>query len=263
MSTETDDPDEITDADRIWIALAVVVLAVTAWVNRSAALAAAVPHGLAEANRTPFHGDPFNPDAVTGWRPAAGWHLTTPGWVAVVVLAAGALGLVVCVVAVVSWVRWWRRGGVEAVPPLPAAAAAVALGAAAFVAVLVLTSGWVWLPVLAAALVAAASWPWISTAARRYRTAVAFAGRADQVLGHGHSSPGRVHAHRWRRGEHGQYPAVIEATCGPGWQHSPGELAELSRYAREVGWPGYAWRYDPMRKRVTGTEDDDTVRGQR
>ncbi|GAT06202.1 uncharacterized protein RMCFA_6313 [Mycolicibacterium fortuitum subsp. acetamidolyticum] len=251
MSTETDD-DAITDTDRLWIALAVAVLAVAAWANRSAVLAAVVPYGLAAPNRTPFHGDPFNPEAVTGWRPAPGWHLTTAGWIAAAVLAVGAVGLVVCVIAAAAWVRWWRRGGVDAVPIVPATAAVAVLGAAAFGVVLVLVSR-LWLAGLVAAVVVAAAWPGLSAAARRQRTVMAFAGRADQVLGHGHPAPGRVRARRWRRDDGGPYPAEIDATCGPGWQHAPGELAELSRYAREVGWPGYEWRYDPMRKRVTGT----------
>jgi len=263
MSTETDDTDEITDADRLWMALAVAVLGVAAWVNRSVVMAAAVPYGLAEANRTPFHGDPFNPDAVTGWRPAPGWHLTTAGWVAAAVIAAGLLGLVVCVAAAVAWRRGWRKGGVEAVPMIPAAAAAVLLGAAAFVVGLILAPGRLWLPGLVAVLVVAVSWSWISTAGRRQRSVMAFAGRADQVLGHGHPAPGRVRARGWRRDEHGHHPAKIDATCGPGWQHAPGELAELSRYAREVGWPGYEWRYDPMRKRVTGGVAADDVTGPR
>lgn len=256
MSTDTDADDTITDADRLWMALAVAVLAVAAWANRSAVLAAVVPYGLAQPNRTPFHGDPFNPEAVTGWRPAPGWHLTTAGWFAAAVVAAGVLGLVVCVVAAVAWVRWWRKGGVEAVPPIPAAAAAAALGAAAFLAAAILAGGPVWLAGLVAAVVAGITWPRLSAAGRRHRSVMAFAGRADQVLGHGYPAPGRVHARRWRRDEAGNYPAEIDATCGPGWQHAPGELAELSRYAREVGWPRYEWRYDPMRKRVTGTEVD-------
>ena len=50
--------------------------------------------------------------------------------------------------------------------------------------------------------------------------------------------------------------AQLPDEVATGWDsqiQGPGELAELSRYAREVGWPGYEWRYDPMRKRVTGT----------
>lgn len=250
MSTETD--DTITDTDRLWIALAVAVLAVAAWANRSAVLAAAAPYGLAEPNRTPFHGDPFNPEAVTGWRPAPGWHLTTAGWIAAAILAAGVVGLAVCVIVAAAWVRWWRRGGVDAVPIIPASAAAAVLGAATFGLVLILASR-LWLAGVIAAAVAVLAWPRLAAAARRQRTVMAFAARADQVLGHGHPAPGRVRARKWRREDGGQYPAEIDAMCGPGWQHAPGELAELSRYAREVGWPGYEWRYDPMRKRVTGT----------
>ena len=257
MSTDTD--DTMTDDDRLWIGLAavglVVVLAVAAWTNRAAVFAAAEPFGLAEPNRTPFHGDPFDHEAVTGWRPAPGWHLTVPGWVVVAVLAAGVLGLIVCIAAAAAWVRWWRRGGVEAVPPIPAPAAAVALGAVVLVAALGVVSMPLWLAGISAAVVAAAAWPAVSVGARRHRSVMAFGGRADQVLGHGYPAPGRVHTRRWRRDEHGQYPATVEATCGPGWQHVPGELAELSRYAREVGWPAYEWRYDPMRKRVTGHHD--------
>lgn len=262
MSTNTGDGDTIADDHRLWIAVAaaalVVVPVLAAWTNRYAVAAAAVPYGLTAPNRTPFHGDPFNPDAVTGWRPAPGWHLTAPGWVAVAVLAGGVLGLVVCVAAAAAWVRWWRRGGVEAVPPIPAAAAAVALGAAALVAALVVVSGPLWFAGLVAAIVAGVAWRAISVTARRHRSVMAFGGRADQVLGHGHPAPGRIQTRSWRRDEHGNYPAKIEATCGPGWQHTPGELAELNRYAREIGWPVYEWRYDPMRKRVTGLSGAET-----
>ncbi|WP_207576455.1 hypothetical protein, partial [Mycolicibacterium iranicum] len=181
MSTETD--DTITDTDRLWIALAVAVLAVAAWANRSAVLAAAVPYGLAEPNRTPFHGDPFNPEAVTGWRPAQGWHLTTAGWIAAAILAAGVVGLAVCVIVAAAWVRWWRRGGVDAVPIIPASAAAAVLGAATFGLVLILASR-LWLAGVIAAAVAVLAWPRLAAAARRQRTVMAFAARADQVLGH-------------------------------------------------------------------------------
>lgn len=257
-TTDDDNTTDDTDEDRLIITAAAgaaaLMMGFAAWTNRHAVLAALAPYGLTEANRTPFHGDPFRPEVVTDWRPAAGWHLTVSGWVALTVMVAGLLGLIVGVAAAVTWMRWWRRGGTDEVPPIPAAAAAAISAAAGLAAALMFVPGRLWLAVLAAAVLAAAAWRWTATAGRRYRIATTFAGRADQVLGHGHPGPGRVRARGWRRDdEDGDYPATIVATCGPGWQHVPGELAELSRYAREVGWPHYDWRYDAMRRQVTGS----------
>ncbi|ORB60661.1 hypothetical protein [Mycolicibacterium tusciae] len=255
MNTTDDDTDE---DDRLIITAAAgaaaLMVGFVAWTNRFAVLAALTPYGLTEANRTPFHGDPFRPEVITDWRPAAGWHLTASGWVALAVVTTGLLGLIVGVGAVAAWVRWWRRGGTDEVPPIPAAAVAAVAAAAGLAVALFFVPGRLWLAVLAAAVLAAAAWRRTATVGRRYRLATTFAGRADQVLGHGHPGPGRVRARGWRvDDEHGgEYPAKIEATCGPGWQHAPSELAALGHYAYELGWPGYEWRYDPMRKRVTG-----------
>ncbi|MDX1887880.1 hypothetical protein [Mycolicibacterium sp. 120270] len=245
--------DDDLDTDRLWIGGGVLILGAAAWMSRHTVMAAAVPYGLTAPNRTPFHGDPFRPEAITDWRPAPGWHLTASGWVAVVVVAAGLLGVLVAAAAAAAWVRWWRRGGIDEVPPIPAAAAAVIAAAAGFGAATRYAPGRLWLAVLAALAVGAAAGWWTAVAGGRYRRATTFAGRADQVLGHGHPGPGRVRTHAWKRDDHGRYPATIEATCGPGWQYAAGELAELSRYAREIGWPEYDWRYDPMRRRVTGS----------
>ncbi len=255
--------DEDFDTDRLWLVGGVAALGVVAWAKRGDVLAAGVPYGLAEAKRTPFHGDWQRPDVVTGWRPAPGWHVTTQGWVALAVLAVGAVGLLVCVAAGAAWVRWQRGGGVEAVPPIPAGAAAMVVGSAVFAAGLIFVPDRIWLSVLVAAVVGAAVGWWASVAGGRWRRVAGFAGRADQVLGHGHPGTGRVRVRGWRRDEGGPFPARIEAVCGPGWQHAPGELAELGRYAREVGWPAYDWGYDALRKRVTGRPVGGAAQGTR
>lgn len=245
------------DSERLWILVGVVMLGAVAWVKRgvvmSAVMSTLVPYSLATPNVTPFHGDWRRPDVVTDWRPAPGWHVTGTGWLALAVLAVGLVGLPVCVSAAVGWSRWRRNGGVDAVPPVPAAAAAAVIAAAVFLAALVVLPGLVWPGALGAAAAGTAAWAIGAKAAARYRTVAAFAGRADQVLGHGHPAAGRVRVRGWQRSGAGdEYPRRIDAACGPGWQHAPGELAELGRYAREVGWPGYGWTFDPLTKRVTG-----------
>ena len=81
------------------------------------------------------------------------------------------------------------------------------------------------------------------------------------MLGHGHPGAGRVRAQQWHVSVVGsgsrRWPATLVAVTGPGWQHKPSELDELNRYAREFGWPPYEWRYDPMRKNITGTARPD------
>ena len=97
--------------------------------------------------------------------------------------------------------------------------------------------------------------------AEHWRLAQAFAGRAEQVLGHGHPGVGRVKVCGWHAEiveDRARYwPGKLVAAAGPGWQHKPSELDELNRYAREFGWPPYEWRYDPMQKYVTGTARPD------
>lgn len=68
------------DTGPLWILGGVAALAAVAWTKRQDVLAALVPHGLTAANRTPFHGDYREPDVVTDWRPAPGWHVTMSGW---------------------------------------------------------------------------------------------------------------------------------------------------------------------------------------
>lgn len=248
----TDSESEL-DTGPLWAAGAVVALVAVAWTKRDVALAVLEPHGLVEPNRNPLHGDFRHPDVVTAWRPAAGWHVTTSGWVAAVVVAAGLVGLLVCIAAAVRWARWRRRGGIDEVPPVPALAAAALVGAALFVVEVFALFAPLWLAASAAAAAAALTGLFTVRAGRHQRVLSAFAGRADQVLGHGHPAAGRVHARRWQTNDDGQtYPARLEAACGPGWQNTPGELAQLGRYARECGWPCYSWTYDPLTKRTTG-----------
>jgi len=243
-----------SDTERLWMLAAVAALGVVAWMKRGVVMAALVPYGLTAPNRTPFHGDWRRPDIVTDWRPAPGWHLTAAGWAALAAGVVGLLGLLACVHAAAAWSRWRRNGGLDAVPAIPAAAAAAVIAAAVFLAALVLWPGLVWPGALGGATAGIAAWAIGANAAVRYRTVAAFAGRADQVLGHGHPAAGRVCARGWQRSAAGgaDYPRQIDAACGPGWQHAPGELAELGRYAREVGWPSYGWAFDPLTKRLTG-----------
>lgn len=111
---ETSSEREV-DTGPLWILGGVAVLAAAAWTKRQDVLAALVPYGLTAPNRTPFHGDYRQPDVVTDWRPAPGWHVTTSGWVAAAVVVAGLLGLLVCTAAAIRWARWRRRGGINIV----------------------------------------------------------------------------------------------------------------------------------------------------
>ncbi|MCT7373155.1 hypothetical protein [Mycolicibacterium llatzerense] len=257
---ETSSESEL-DTGPLWAAGGAAALVAVAWTKRNDVLAALEPHGLIEPNRTPFHGDFRQPDVVTDWRPAPGWHVTTSGWIAAAVVAAGLLGLLVCVAAAVSWARWRRRGGVDEVPPVPALAAAAAGGAVLFAAAVLALAAPLWLAAAAATVAAVVTGVFTARFGRRQRTLSAFAGRADQVLGHGHPAAGRVNARQWQSTDAGEtYPARIEAACGPGWQNTPGELAQLGRYARELGWPGYSWTYDPLTRRTTGVVEGGDAR---
>ena len=173
-------------------------------------------------------------------------------------------------IAAAAWGRHRRDGGMTAVPPIPVAAAAVAvatvIAGAAFVALG--RGGMGWMPVALAAFAAAQVAVWCGRApARRYRAGCAYAARAEQVLGHGggldrgrdrhgRQLPRRVRIPLtgWGRdGDGAEYPGTITADVGPGYQHKPGEIGELSRYAREFGWPAYTWGRDPIAKTITGT----------
>lgn len=248
--SRTDEEDSATD--RLWILGGVAALAAVGWFKRDSLLAALAPYGLTAPNRVPEYRDSSRPWDPTGWHVVPGHTVTSAGWAAVTVLFVGLIGLLMCAAAAAAWVRWHRRGGIEAVPAVPSAAAAAAVAPVGFAAAVIVMPGrWV-VAVLAAAVLAAAAGWWTLAFAHRYRTVAAFAAQADQVLGHGYPAAGRVQARTWQRDNGGHYPATITATCGPGWQDGPGELAQLGRYARAVGWPGYTWSYDPMRKQVTG-----------
>ncbi len=191
----------------------------------------------------------------------------------VFVFAVAVFGVVAAAQAISAgfgWARHRRAGGTTAVPPIPVAAGALALATAIAGAAFVAfgrDGGQGWVPVaLAAFALAWAAARWGRAPARRFRAVAAFAARADQVLGHGALDIGRdQHGRRQRRrvriavtgwgrdGDGIEYPPRIAADVGVGYQHKPGELGELSRYARAFGWPAYTWAHDPITKTITGT----------
>lgn len=248
----------VNDDERLWLVVAAVMIAVAAWTQRGKLWAALAPYGLTTAPKTQTYGtpvSPFDPSGGTQVRYGGDLHLTAGGWLGVLILVAGAVGVLACVGAGLSWSRWQRGGGVAAVPPIPVWGVAAAAAAVVFVVVVWLTS-WPWAAAvvagLAAAIVAWAAAPW----ARTYRLTQVWRGLAEQVLGHGHPGLARVKVAEWEyRGPGAGWPGRIEASTGPGWQHKPGELAELNRHAATLGWPAYAWTRDPMRRTVIGVAD--------
>lgn len=250
----TFDATETTDTDRLALIGGAGVLALVAWSKRDAAVAAGAPYGLSEPNRVADYGDYSRPWTPTGWHTVPGNHITAAGWITLGVVAAAAVAALMCVAVARRWMRWRRGGGVEAVPPVPAVAAGLVFSAALLVGgVMIHLPFWVACGLAGSGGIAVGVA--IADRGQRYRVVAAFTGRADQVLGHGQPGRARVRARAWRRyDDHGQYPGMIEATTGPGWQNVPAELAELGRYVAEIGWPsGYRWRYDPLRKVVAGT----------
>lgn len=265
-----------------WIAILVVVIGWGAWANRNSWYAKLAPYGLStEDTRTGYGGgygssaysdDPFGgaPATASTSYGTGHFHINPIGWFTIVVLAAGLVAGLWCVLAAVNVARWHAERGTRAIPTIPVPAAAVVVAVAVFITVLVLIGrqsnpgvrGLVF--VGGAALAVAAGFAvmiYASMPAHYWRLAQAFAGRAEQVLGHGHPGVGRVKATQWQAEVVGngsrRWPATLAAAAGPGWQHKPSELDELNRYAREFGWPPYEWRYDPMQKSVTGTARPD------
>ncbi|BDE17436.1 hypothetical protein MKCMC460_62960 (plasmid) [Mycobacterium sp. 20KCMC460] len=265
-----------------WIAILVVVIGWGAWVNRNSWYAKLAPYGLTtEDTRTgyggghgggAYGGDPFGQgSSAAGVGYGTGhFHINLMGWFAIVVLAAGVVAGLWCVLAAVNVSRWHAERGTRAIPKIPVSAAAIVVAAAVFVAVLMLIGrqsnpGARGLVFVGGAGLAVGAWfvvmIYASMPAHYWRLTQAFAGRAEQVLGHGHPGAGRVKAAQWKVEIVGdgsrRWPATLVAAAGPGWQHKPSELDELNRYAREFGWPPYEWRYDPMCKSVTGTARPD------
>lgn len=78
-------------------------------------------------------------DAVPGVNGETGhFQITSAGWLALGIAAAGLVGMLWCVVAAINVRRWRAEHGAGPVPALPVTALAVAAAAATFGAVLVL-----------------------------------------------------------------------------------------------------------------------------
>ncbi|MBE5507626.1 hypothetical protein QMY57_25805 (plasmid) [Mycobacteroides abscessus subsp. abscessus] len=198
------------------------------------------------------------------------FHINWFGWAVLAGFVVFLVALGVLAFSGLSWSRWHSAGGTRAIPRIWVPAGAYTAGFAAFLLVMALigrresTAGHAIVGILAltaAAVAGVAVMGYCTVPAQRFRGVQAYAARADQVLGHGHPGALRVRTpvfSGWNGpdDEH-SWPAQLVCLTGPGWQHKPAETAELNRYAREFGWPPYAWRYDPMRKRITGTARPD------
>lgn len=263
----------------LWIGGLAVLMGWGAWADRDRWYAGLAPYGLTtEETRSgygggygsAYGGDPFGGQVAATSYGTGHFHLNPVGWLTIAVLVVGLVAGLWCVLAGVRVVRWHAGRGAGAVPKIPVPAAACAAAVAGFITVMAVIGrqssaiGHM-LVFMTAAVVAVAAWFAVMIAAMTraddWRLTQAFAGRAEQVLGHGHPSVGRVKAPQWRVEVVGngvrRWPATLVAAAGPGWQHKPSELDELNRYAREFGWPPYEWRYDPMGKKVTGTARPD------
>lgn len=245
----------VNDDERLWLAVAAVMVAVAAWTQRARLWQALAPYGLTTGETVAAPSNPYDPDDPFGAgqvRYSGDLHLTAGGWLAVAILVAAAVGALACVGSGLAWSRWHRGGGVAAVPGIPVWGAAAVAAGVVFVAVVWLT-GWPWAGAAVAAVAAAGTAAFGGPVARRYRLIQVWRGLAEQVLGHGHPGLARVRAGGWQSAAAGrEWPGRIEATTGPGWQHKPGELGELNRHAAALGWPTYTWTRDAMRRTVTG-----------
>ena len=255
-----------------WIAAAVGLLGWGAWADRNHWYAKLAPYGLtSEDTRTAYGGygdDPFRRQVAETTYGTGHFHINAAGWVVIAIVVVGLVAGLWCVLAAAGVARWWASHGTGAVPKIPVPALAVLAAAAVFVTVLVLvgrqsSAAAHMIVFMVGVFLGVAAW-WVvmitgMMPAEYWRTTQAFAGRADQVLGHGHPGAGRVRAQQWQVSADAsrRWPAKLVAVTGPGWQHKPSELDELNRYAREFGWPPYEWRYDPMRKRITGSARPD------
>lgn len=223
------------DHDRLWIVGGVALLGVGVWANRDA-LITKLDAEVSSAAR----------------------------WLLVSLLGLGVVSAAVCARGVLDCQRWVHGHRTGPVPVIPVGAAVVAAGTA-FLIIAWPSVGLGWALLVQAAVIAAGGW-FGPVAARRWYVAAVFTERAEQVLGFGHPGSARVQASEWQRhsGTVTHYeatPARIEATTGPGWQGKPAELAELSRFAADVNWPGvgynssheYRWVSDYHRRRVVGT----------
>lgn len=201
------------------------------------------------------------------------FQINPAGWLTLGIAVVGLVALLWCVVAAVNVTRWRSDHGIGAVPKLPVPALAAFIAASVFLVVLF----WLgrsesttvhmmvfMLGMFVGVCAGLAVMTFASMRADYWRKVQAFAGRADQVLGHGHPDAGRVKApfKVWQvriseDGRDRRWPGKLVAVTGPGWKHRPSELDELNRYARSFGWPPYEWTGDAMSKRITGTARPD------
>lgn len=261
-----------------WIAGLAALIGWGVWADRNSWYAKLAPYGLTtEETRTSYSGygnaygdGPFRGQLAQTSYGTGQFHINPAGWVTIGIVAVGLVAGLWCAAAGVGVARWHAARGTRAIPTIPVPAAAVVTAVAVFVTVVALigrqssATGHM-LVFTVAAFLAALAWlavmVYAMPPAQRWRLTQAFAGRAEQVLGHGHPGVGRVKASGWQaeivENRARYWPGKLVAAAGPGWQHKPSELDELNRYAREFGWPPYEWRYDPMRKHVTGTARPD------
>lgn len=223
------------------------------------------------SGNNPFHRDYGSSGVAETTYGTGHFHINLFGWAAIAGFVVFMVALLVLAASGLSWSRWHSAGGTRAIPRILVPVGAYVAGFAAFMLVMLLigrresTAGHFIVGLLASAAAGGAGWAvwtYCTAAAQRFRAVQAFAARADQVLGHGHPGALRVTTpvfSGWGgvEGFSGSWPQQLVCATGPGWQQKPSETTELNRYAREFGWPPYQWRYDPMRKRITGAARPD------
>jgi hypothetical protein len=250
-----------------WLGIVGLVglVGVGAWVDRNHWLATLAPYGLTTEETRISYSSGYGDVTSSG---TGHFHINPMGWFTVVVLAVGLVAGLWCVFAAANVAGWASSGGRRAVPKIPVPVAAVAAAVAVFVTVLVLVgrqsspAGHM-LVFVGGAAVSCVTWFAVMVVgmnrAEQWRTTQAFAGLADQVLGHGYHGVLRVRAKDWKVSANGEdrWPARLICRTGPGWQDTPSEHAALNQYARRVWWPTYIWSYDLMTKQVIGTVIED------
>ena len=247
------------DTDALWIAGGVGLCGVAVWGSRDSWYAKLAPYGLTAQDTEARPVDPWS--GATRLVGTGHYHLSALGWLTIVIGLAGLVAALWCVAAGVNVGRWHASHGTRAVPQIPVPAAAVVAAVAVFAIMLALTGRHRVLFMAVGPFLAAAAFfavmVYASMPAWQWRQTQAFAGQADQVLGHGHPGTRRVRATAWAVSQDGsrRWPGRVVARTGPGWQHKPAETAQMNRYARQFGWPPYDWTYDPMYKRVVGVAD--------
>lgn len=260
----------------------VLVIGGGIWASRGAWYGALAPYGLAtEDTKSATSGYGYGSNDPWGRTTGVAettygtghFHINPFGWAVLALFVAFLAALLWCVGSGLAWSRWHSSGGTRAIPKIPVPVGAYAAGFAAFTVVMLLigrresAAGHALVAMIALGVGVAAFFAvmiYCMYPAERFRRVQAYAARADQVLGHGHPGALRVKTpvfSGWDgNDDHSRiWPVALTASTGPGWQHKPSETAELNRYAREFGWPPFEWRYDPMRKRITGAARPDVA----